>query len=120
MPVYFQSLVNLIGRVVYRYSNRLGCLVPCESLDEFRETRIHSKAHDGYHVSTFSGWGVTLSVLIHFLLQEMTLNNKDSPRSTRIDIFYSNFAIILSKITLGHSSFSIVQSLLVLVQLFKN
>ena len=29
MSVYFQSLVNLIGRVVYRYSNRLGCRMPC-------------------------------------------------------------------------------------------
>ena len=57
MLVYFQSLVNLIGRVVYRYSNRLGCLMPCESLDGFQETRTHSKIHGGCHVSTLSGLG---------------------------------------------------------------
>ena len=41
VSVYFQSLVNLIGRVIYCYSNGLGCLVPCESLDGFQKIGIH-------------------------------------------------------------------------------
>ena len=35
------------------YSNGLGCLMPCESLDEFRETETHLKTRDSCHESTF-------------------------------------------------------------------
>ena len=60
MFIFFVKLDNVVGRVVYRFSNGLGCHMPCESLDEFWETEIHSRAHDGCHVSTFSGRGVTI------------------------------------------------------------
>ena len=64
VSIYFQNLVNLIRRVDYRYSNGLGYLVPCESLDEFRKTGTHSRACGGCHVSTFPGRGVTNSIWI--------------------------------------------------------
>ena len=59
MLEYFLNLVNLLGGVVYRLLNRLGCHMPCESLDGFWETWTHSKARDGCYVLTFSGQDVT-------------------------------------------------------------
>ena len=55
----FKIQFNLIRSVDYRYSNGLGYLVPCESLDGFRETGTHSRARGDCHVSTFPGRGVT-------------------------------------------------------------
>ena len=60
MSVYFQTLVNLIRRVVYCNSNRLGFLASCESLDGFLEIGTHSEACGGCHVSSFSGRSVTV------------------------------------------------------------
>ena len=67
MSIYFQSLVNLLGRVVYRFSNGLGCLVPCESLDEFSKTGTHLRARGGCHVLTFPDRGVTQTPLCNRL-----------------------------------------------------
>ena len=61
---YFLNLINLFVRVVYRFSNRLGCHMPCESLNEFRETETHSRVCDNCHVSTFSDRGVTFKVIL--------------------------------------------------------
>ena len=44
-----------------RFSNGLGCHMPCKSLDGFRKTGTHSRARDSCQVLTFSGiwvWGV--------------------------------------------------------------
>ena len=62
VSIYFRSLVNLLERVVYRFSNGLGCLVPCESLDGFSKTGTHLRARGGCHVSTFPDQGVTVAL----------------------------------------------------------
>ena len=41
------------------FSNGLGYHMSCESLDGTWETKIHLKAHDGCHVSTFPSQDVT-------------------------------------------------------------
>ena len=56
---YFPKFNQLMGGVVNRYSNGLGCLMLCESLNGFRETETHLRAHGGCHMSTFPGRGVT-------------------------------------------------------------
>ena len=59
--VHFLNFDNLFGGVVYRFSNGLGCHMLCESLDEFWETRTHSRACDGCHVLIFSGRDMTFN-----------------------------------------------------------
>ena len=44
---------------MYRFSNGLRYYMSCELLIGFRETGTHSRACDGCHVLTFSGWDVT-------------------------------------------------------------
>ena len=38
--------------------------MPCESLDGLRETKIHSRARDGCHMSTFSDHDVTILLVL--------------------------------------------------------
>ena len=61
MSDYFLNLVNLIGGIVYHFSNGLGCHMPCESLDGLWETETHSKARGIFHMSTFrvEAWHIT-------------------------------------------------------------
>ena len=51
----FLSLVNLLGRVVSRFSSGLGYQMPIRPQGEFRKTRTHSKARNGCHVLIFFG-----------------------------------------------------------------
>ena len=55
----FPKFNQLIGKVMNRYSNGLGCLMPCESLDGFWETGTYLRARDDCHVSTFLSRGMT-------------------------------------------------------------
>ena len=54
---YFLNLINLFGGVINRFSNRLRCHMPCESLNEFRKTETQLRVRGGCHVSTLSGSG---------------------------------------------------------------
>ena len=68
ISVEFQVLAHYL-RLGYMISwvgfpfflNGLGYQMPCGPLVGFRETKIHSRAHGGCHLSTFSGRGVTES-----------------------------------------------------------
>ena len=55
---------------MYRFSNGLGCHMPYESLDGFREARTHLRARGSCHVSTFPGRGVTFA----FNLRHLTIS----------------------------------------------
>ena len=47
-----------------RYSNELGYLMLCESLDGFREIGTHLRAHGGCHVLTFFGSGRDVTTMV--------------------------------------------------------
>ena len=40
-----------------RFSNGLGCHMPCEPLNEFRKIKTHLRVRSSCHVSTLSGLG---------------------------------------------------------------
>ena len=58
----FLGLGYMIGWVDYCFLNGLEYQMPCGPLNEFLKTGIHLKVRGDYHVQTFPGRGVTLTI----------------------------------------------------------